>query len=519
MRPTFLGFETQRRTLTMAQKNLDITGNNISNINTPGYTRQRVDMYSDYVFGTMDPSWNSKSSTLAMAGQGVNAYGVSQMRNIYVDKRYRENVAIEAETSLNIDILSDIENVLDNFETETNGLQYRTTQFFKALQDYSGERPDSADKAKIVANTAFNLCRMINLYNTELNQVETTYVNELQDTCNYINELTSRMTTLNKKIEQEKFHYPNEYGPNELYDQMNLYIDELATYGNIEVQQDTETGVYTVKLGGVEIVNGAEFKNNRILMKEYDGYNQAYLYFESGEDVVPGSGYLNSYINMINGNGVYATGHQNNSYGIAYFQSAINEFARTLAETFNTANGAEFDDLRKMFETSDGSDLITAENIKISKAWQEDPTMIGKVRKFNESTGMPEYGYDEKLDEITGNVTLQNTNVLYLISQFDNHSLDFGKAHDFTGSIYDYIAFISNRLGSTIEYETSKNETAETTVDGLLDTRDSLSGVQMDEEGINMMNYTKWYNASSRLLTALDDCLDKLINGTGRVGL
>ena len=41
----------------------------------------------------------------------------------------------------------------------------------------------------------------------------------------------------------------------------------------------------------------------------------------------------------------------------------------------------------------------------------------------------------------------------------------------------------------------------------------------MDEEGINMLNYTKWYNASSRMLTTLDDMLDKLINGTGRVGL
>ena len=57
------------------------------------------------------------------------------------------------------------------------------------------------------------------------------------------------------------------------------------------------------------------------------------------------------------------------------------------------------------------------------------------------------------------------------------------------------------------------------TVNGLLDARDDVSGVQMDEEGINMLNYQKWYNASSRMVTALDDLLDKLINGTGRVGL
>lgn len=517
MRPTFLGFETQRRTLTMAQKNLDITGNNISNINTPGYTRQRVDMYSDYVFGTMSPSYNTKSSTLAMAGQGVNAYGVAQMRNVYIDKRYRENVAIEADSSKNIEILTDMEDILDNFDTD--GLQYRTQQFFDALQDYAGERPDSADTAKIVVNSANNLCKFLNLASIELKQVETTYVNELKDTCDYINELTTKMTMLNKKIEQEKFHYPREYGPNELYDQMNLYIDELATYGNITVHQDTETGVYSVTLGGVNIVDGEKFRNNRILMKEYEGYNQAYLYFESGEDVVPGSGYLNSYINMINGNGVYATGHQNATHGIPYFQTALDEFARTIAKTFNTANGDEFAPERKMFVQNDDAETLTAGNICISQSWEEDPTMIGKVRLMNESTGIPYYGYDEKLDEETGVVNLQNSNVNFLLSQFDNHNIEFGNAHDFSGSIYEYISFVTIRLGQDIEFETSKNETAETTVDGLLDTRDSLSGVQMDEEGINMMNYTKWYNASSRLLTALDDCLDKLINGTGRVGL
>jgi len=41
----------------------------------------------------------------------------------------------------------------------------------------------------------------------------------------------------------------------------------------------------------------------------------------------------------------------------------------------------------------------------------------------------------------------------------------------------------------------------------------------MDEEGINMMNYQKWYNAIARMVTTLDEALDKLINGTGRVGL
>lgn len=516
MRPTFLGFEVQKRTLQIAQKNIDVTGNNVSNINTPGYTRQRVDLYADYISSQGDPRWTSKRSQLGMAGQGVNAYGVSQIRDRFIDKRYRENVAVEAETEKKVGILTDVEDILDNFETD--GLQYYTQQFFNALQDYSGKKPDSKDVAIICVNSAVNLCRLLNDYNTQLDQVEQTYVGELQDTVEYVNKLLDEMNTLNQKIVKEKFHYPDEYGPNELNDQMNLYIDELATYGNIEVEH-FDDGSYSIKMGNVTVLDGEANKTNRLIMKDYDNYGQVILGFESGQDLNLQSGSLKAYFDMLNGNGVYATGHQNSEYGIAYFRSAINEFARTIAKTFNEGNGADFDDFRTMFEPATEDALITAGNIRVSKAWTEDPTMIGKTRILDEETGLYKYGYDQKEQVINGKVTLQNTNILYLISQFDNKAIKFGNAHDFEGSINEYISFISNRLGQKIEYEAGRNDTAINTVDGLLDARDDVSAVQIDEEGINMLNYQKWYNASSRLVTALDDLLEKLINGTGRVGL
>lgn len=521
MRPTFLGFETQKRTLQIAQKNLDITGNNISNINTPGYTRQRVDMYSMYVSGNRSLRWSSKTNNLSMQGQGVNAYGVSQIRDIFIDKRYRENVAIESETSTKVQILSEIEDVLDDFETD--GLQYHTTQFFKALQDYSGEKPDSTEVATIVVNTATNLCKMLNIYDMELRQIEETYVNELKDSVDYINNMVADMKTLNDKIAREKIHLGEGYDPNELCDQMNLYIDDLATYGNIEFNRNDD-GTYNVMLGGVTILDGESGKTNRLIMKDYDNYGLAIIQYESGHPTSFTAGSLKGYIDMLNGNGVYASGGQNSVHGIAYFKSAVDEFARTLANTFNNANGAAEDPSRVMFSSSIEGALITAGNIHIADTWKLDPTMIGKVRTLDPITGLYKYGFDENKDDIKSDetselVNLQNSNVKYLISQFDNKALKFGNCHDFEGSIYEYIAFVSDRLGLDIAYEISRNETAVVTVDGLLDARDDVSAVQMDEEGINMLNYQKWYNASSRMVTALDDLLDKLINGTGRVGL
>ncbi len=535
MRATFLGFETQKRTLQVAQKSLDITGNNISNINTIGYTRQRVDIYSMYVSGNQSLRWCSNTNNLSLTGQGVNAYGVSQTRDQYIDKRYRENTAVEAETEKTVDILSDVEDVLDNIDTD--GLQYFTEQYFKALQDYSVERPDAAEVATIATNSAVNLCRLLNDYSTQLQQVEDTYVSELGDTVTYVNNLLDEMNTLNDKIAKELINYPDEYGPNELYDQLNMYIDELANYGDISVTKNTN-GTYSVDMAGVNILNGEKFKANYIVMQDWEkAGNQAALNFESGEELNLHAGILKSYTDMLNGNGVYATGRQNGTYGIAYYKTAIDEFARTLANTFNSANGADEDPARQMFvgypsggtdptadENGDGEldggysqVLITAGNIHVSTVWKENPTMIGMVKSIDDTTGKAVYGYDEVTGE-DGTVSLQNTNVLYLLSKFES-DIKFGNENDFSGDMYQYISFLSDRLAETISYETSRNDTATSTVDTLLDARDEVSGVQMDEEGINMLNYQKWYSASSRMLTTLDEALDKLINSTGRVGL
>ncbi len=538
MRPTFLGFETQKRTLQISQKCLDITGNNISNINTPGYTRQRVDLYAMYVSGNQSLRWSSNTNNLSMTGQGVNAYGVSQLRDMYIDKRYRENIAVEAESEKTVDILSDVEDVLDNIDTD--GLQHFTEQFFKALQDYSVERPDAVETATIAVNSAENLCRLLNTYNTRLCEVEDTYVSELEDTVTYVNNLMKEMNTLNKKIREEQLHYPSEYGPNELHDQMNLYIDELANYGDISVTKNAD-GTYSVDMVGIRVVDGENLKTNSLVMQDYyKNGNQAFMNFESGEEVNLHSGILKSYIDMLNGNGVYATGRQNGIHGIAYYKTAIDEFARTIAQTFNSANGADEDPARQMFvgypsgEQDPTADLnhdgkldigysqvlITAGNIHVSTVWKQNPTMIGMTKKIDEFTGKAIYGYDEiKENADNPEANLQNTNVLYLLSKFEDGNIKFGNENDFRGDVYQYISFLSDRLGEDISYQTTRYETAVTTVDTLLDARDEVSAPQMDEEGINMLNYQKWFSASSRMLTTLDDALDKLINGTGRVGL
>ncbi|HBI53274.1 MAG TPA: flagellar hook-associated protein FlgK, partial [Ruminococcaceae bacterium] len=89
MRSTFLGLEMSKRTIQLSQKALDITGSNLSNSKVEGYTRQQVDIGSSYLNHTN--YWQTTTSKMSLAGQGAIGIGVDQVRDPYIDKRYRES--------------------------------------------------------------------------------------------------------------------------------------------------------------------------------------------------------------------------------------------------------------------------------------------------------------------------------------------------------------------------------------------------------------------------------------------
>ena len=110
MRPTFLGFEAGRKGLAVAQKGLDITGHNLMNAATPGYTRQRIDQVSVSTYGM---STRMANNYISMTGQGVNITGVAQIRDPILDRRFREEFADSQYYQTKSDIFSDLATVVD----------------------------------------------------------------------------------------------------------------------------------------------------------------------------------------------------------------------------------------------------------------------------------------------------------------------------------------------------------------------------------------------------------------------
>ena len=90
VRATFAGFSTALSALQANQKRLDITGQNLSNMNTVGYTRQQLDVSSLNYSGGVSHNMNGAE---AVVGFGVRMDGVSQLRDPYLDMQYRLQMA------------------------------------------------------------------------------------------------------------------------------------------------------------------------------------------------------------------------------------------------------------------------------------------------------------------------------------------------------------------------------------------------------------------------------------------
>ena len=158
MRASFLGLEIQKRSIQMAQKALDVTGNNISNADTEGYTRQRLDVYAEYA--NMRGAYISKTARLGMSGQGVFASGVAQTRDPYLDKRYRDTSCYVGEYNQQASIMSEIETALTNFSDTFDdiGMAYQFDQFKSALRKYAEDSADREELASVVRNEAYDIC-------------------------------------------------------------------------------------------------------------------------------------------------------------------------------------------------------------------------------------------------------------------------------------------------------------------------------------------------------------------------
>ena len=521
MSATFVAFQTASRALAASQSNINVTGNNISNVNTVGYTRQRVDLSTIATSGYTE----KYSVSGVVEGYGVEVSGISQLRDSFLDARYRNQNAENGKYDTILKGLSDLENIFD--EAQQAGLQSEISNFRNQLQTLS-QSPTSDDISFVVRTAAQKVTQILNVYATQTQEVIDQNTNDLSKIVvdNNFNTIVKSIADLNEQIRTEQTHGN---APNDLYDKRNTLLDELSNIASIKVSttaekisdgltiDSTAISIYD-KTTGMSIPIVKDGLYNTLSVNSSSG--QVKIEINSSFDAPADKditqymtdGTIKGYIDIINGKGGYAdaVAGENDFRGGPYYMESINTFARNFAYTFNYLNSGSTDATSKMLftDSSDGTD-ITAANIKVSDAWLNDSSYITTTTSTTTSGNA---------DNVLRMIKAMEGDTAFVRDPFDTDGDGDTGSTMFEGTFNEYVSGMIGTLALDVELNQNFVDTADSVLSNLDQSRDAIMGVSLDEEGVNLISFQKSYNAAARFFTVLDEALDILINKTGLVG-
>lgn len=232
---TFDGFTAARLGIYAAYKGLSLTGNNISNINTPGYTRQVLDQVS-LKTGANDTYRSHFDNHI---GNGTLVTGINQIRDPYLDIRFRNTNADVGYYDETLSGLQQIASILDEVgkgENKGDGMLYAQ------LQDLADSlRAISADPCKdndtLARTSADALVGLFNKYAEKLENLRLDFEDSLNQDVKTVNGILTNIRNLNEAIRESDIHGDHAL---EMRDERNRQIDELSQYMHIKVTYTME---------------------------------------------------------------------------------------------------------------------------------------------------------------------------------------------------------------------------------------------------------------------------------------
>ena len=517
MRSTFMGLETGKRGMFTQQSALYTTGHNISNANTIGYTRQRVNM--EATLGWPGSGLNAPK-TPGHIGTGVQAHSIQRMRDEFVDRQYRQETNKLGYWESRTQAISQMEDIMS--EPSEFGLNQAFNDFWKSMEDV-GTRPKDAAARQVAISKAEALADSFNYINTQLTQVKQNLGNEIDVTMSDINSLLKQIAALNDQIQEVE---PNGYMPNDLYDQRDVLVDKLNEYIPVTIERVPSggnalaiaEGSYTIKFNGVELVNGREYAhltatsdngtvNGNVDSMPFKSLTISELGFPPDPLNDQGGTFLHDQfetskgklLSLIDSYGYENPNDPDNPIGyypemlakLDYLaEQFINEFNTLHAKLYTLDGGPNKpSELGKEFFTG-----TSASDIKVSDAIISDPSKLAASTDENE--------------EGNGQGALDLANL-----QFTGiNGLDGATFQSF------YTALIG-RIGVDGQEAENLRYNSQTILLTIENNRASMHSVSLDEEMTNLITFQQAYNANARMITVVDETLDKIINGMGRVGL
>lgn len=274
MSSTFFGLTIAASGLNTAQAQINTTANNISNVNTTGYSKQVVNTVASSALRCYQ-SWGT-------TGTGVEAKSVTQRRDLYYDEKYWNNSSALGFYEKKKYYMDQIE----DYFSETNkdsGFTTVYTKMFNAMSTLQGNPGDDTVRKQFIS-TAKQVTEYFNQLATKLDDLQNSINDEIKTAVDDINSISEKLAILTKQIniiEQGGGH------ANELRDQRSVLVDKLSKLVDVSVSEvdvknsnypDMQTGAtyYTVYINGQILVDTYEHNTLEVVSRELDqNHNQS----------------------------------------------------------------------------------------------------------------------------------------------------------------------------------------------------------------------------------------------------
>ena len=554
---TFTGLNTMVRGVYINQLALNTGGHNIVNADTEGYSRQAVTPVAT------PPEYTNGYAV----GTGAVAASITRARDVYADIQYRNENSRQGyyETAaLNYDKLESIFN-----DSTDSGIQNAMEEFYKSWLELSVNASDSSSRISVVQKAKVMTDVLVSAGDQLRDQISDKY-SDIETHVKDINQILEDLSQINRVIVSQEAD--KQTMANDLRDQRDLLVDRLSRYVNVSIHQN-DNGSFQVNSNGVALVNGV----NRIHLDFSRGISGAsygvdynvvdYVIKVRETDIVfiPQTGQIKSEMDAIEECKSY---YDRLSDMAAYMLTALNDqhkqgydltgelgrnFYGVTGETYeyNYDAGNNYIYLRVIndadgeYMTDRDGNVLELTGIQILRKMKvnEDFDITGGYKYVAAATAYDDsYEYTSSTDlsehQIDwGNRTGDGTNAVYISELFnmnyDNivsagrcnavaitkyasqqstlNSLGGVSLNSFYNSAMMKLGVDAKAMDTTIEQQ-------DLVMEQIQNWRDSTAGVDWNEELSNMIKYQKGFGACSRCLSAMDECLEKLVSSTGVVG-
>ncbi len=459
---TDAGFAIAASGLEADRTAMDTIADNLSNVNTPGYAAESPIL-------TTTPSWD-----VLGIGAGVTVLDVGQANDAVLSADNLAAAGGAASSSALQQILSSVQSVFP--EPGPNGLSAQLSTFWSSWDAIATNPSETAPRTEVI-DQAQNIASTLNQATTQLTQTSADTVTQIGSTVGQVNSLLSQVAALNQSIVSTVAAGGQ---PNSLVDQRNNLVSQLGQdVGVTTVPQSN--GSINVYVGGAQLVQG-NTADSLTMQTTGSPPTVSIVSGNTGAPVAVSSGSMAGMLTAVN-------------VSIPAYQSQLNTVATDLA---NTVNGA----LGQGYDASGNTDVAAGTGVGPNNS----------APLFVIGSGSGAAATISVNQAVVGNPAL-----LAAATSSTNGANDGSNAQAIaelgtspTGPDQAYQTFVTN-LGSQVQTVTNQSNAQQSLSQSLSASLQSVTGVNTDQQTVEMLGYQQAYQASAKVISTIDTMVQSLL--------